>query len=302
MTNGVLGQRRSTNLSALCRARHSSVKYFSSDARGALAAPRASRCPSRRSAPPRSAAGTRRPAARTRGAVRRRGGRIAGRTRAVARRAAGRARAGAAGRRRGGARHCARRIVDVLLRLFGAARHRFTRLAVHVLAALDPFAGGFLALLGPLTRVLRDLAIAFLRLVRERARLFGELVAQLGAGPLGEQHAEAHTQHGAGQQPHHETATAAAFVVAETIVYVCHVASSRFTFCAPDAASAASIRLRRAGRGRTQPPRWSWPARSSACDRPCRRSDPSWCGSRGRRARSLPSLSPSPSSRRRGSR
>ena len=51
------------------------------------------------------------------------------------------------------------------LRLVGAARHRFTRLAVQVLAALGPFAGGFLALLGPLTRVLRGLAIAVLCLV-----------------------------------------------------------------------------------------------------------------------------------------
>src|ERR1700726_4539185 len=46
----------------------------------------------------------------------------------------------AAGRRRrpGGTRHRARRIANVPLRLFGAPRHRFTRLAVQVFAALSP--------------------------------------------------------------------------------------------------------------------------------------------------------------------
>src|SRR3977135_1324180 len=118
-----------------------------------------------------------------------------------------------------------RDVAHVFLRFIGAARHGILRLVVRVLPPIGPFARRLAALLRPLPGALARLLVAFIPLVCYLVRLLATVHAQLRAGLRGEQHAEARAQHGARQQPHHEASAAAAFIF-ETIVPVCHVASS----------------------------------------------------------------------------
>src|SRR5262245_18879167 len=101
----------------------------------------------------------------------------------------------------------------VVPRFIGTTRNGIARLVHHLLAALGPRAG---SVTGVFVLFRSDVASVFVLFrcgVAPVARLFAECAAQLRACFRRQQHAEPCSEHGAGQQAHHESAAAAAFVV-----------------------------------------------------------------------------------------